>query len=350
MRVAVGLAGTEPGDWEGAATFAAEAERLGAHSVWSSEAWGFDAVSPLAFVAARTRAIRLGTGIMQIGARTPAMVAMTALTMQSVSGGRFILGLGTSGPQVIEGWHGVPFDRPVRRTRELIEIVRTVTRGDRLNYDGEVYRLPLPGAPGAPGRGIRTSAPVTEVPIYVAALGPRNLELTGELCDGWIGTSFIPETAEVFLTHIRAGAARTGRTLDALDLQVPVAVEFTDDVDEVARRHARGYAFTFGAMGSRSQNFYKDAFARQGFADEANEIQRLWLEGKRDEAADRVPIEIALKTNLLGTPDMIRARLRVYRDAGVNTLRAGLRGSTIDERLEQLERLLALIAEVDAEG
>lgn len=346
MRVAVGLAGAEPRDWEGAARFAAEAERLGAHSAWSSEAWGFDAVSPLAFVAARTREIRLGTGIMQIGARTPAMVAMTALTMQSLSGGRFILGLGTSGPQVIEGWHGVPFDRPVRRTRELIEIVRMVTGGERLSYDGEIHRLPLPGSPG---RGIRASAPMSAVPICVAALGPRNLALTGELCDGWIGTSFIPETAEVFFEHIRAGAARAGRDFTALDLQVPVAVEFTDDVDEVARRHARGYAFSFGAMGSRTHNFYKDAFARQGFADEANEVQRLWLEGKRDEAADRVPVEIALKTNLLGTPDMVRERLRVYRDAGVTTLRAGLRGATIDERLEQLERLLALIAEVDAE-
>jgi F420-dependent oxidoreductase-like protein len=346
MRIATGLAGNHPGDWEGAATFAAEAERLGVASVSSAEAWGRDAITPLAFVAARTTSIRLMTGIMQVGARTPAMVAMTAAGMQSVSGGRFILGLGTSGPQVIEGWHGVPFDRPIQRTRELIEMVRLAGSGERLEYHGQVTELPLPGGQG---RAIRSAAGEFTVPIYLAALGPKNLELTGELCDGWIGTSFIPETADVFFDRIRVGAERAGRTLDDIDLQVPVTVEFGDDVDEIAKRHARGYAFTFGAMGSRTDNFYLNAFARQGYADEGREIQRLWLDGKREEAADRVPVELAHRTNLLGTDDLILERLRVYRDAGVNTLRAGVRGESVAERITNLGRLIDLVAAVDAE-
>ncbi len=346
MRVATGLIGSEPGDWEPAVTFAVEAERLGVHSLWTAEGWGNDALTPLAFMAARTQTIRLGTGIMQIGARTPAMVAMSAITLSSLSDGRFILGLGTSGPQVIEGWHGVRFDRPVRRTRELIEIVRLVASGERLTYEGEIHRLPLPESQG---RGIRPSVGPAEFPIYLASLGPRNLELTGELCDGWIGAAFIPETADVFFDRIRAGAERAGRSFDDIDLQSPVAVEFGDDVDEIAKRHARGYAFTFGAMGSRSDNFYLNAFARQGYADEGREVQRLWLDGDREAAADRVPVELALKTNLLGTDEMIRERLRVYRDAGVTTLRAGVRGQSLAERLDNLGRLIDLVEAVSAE-
>jgi len=345
VRVAVNLTGDHTQDWEGAAAFAVEAERLGAHSVWTAEAWGFDAVSPLAFVAARTTSIGLGTGIMQVGARTPAMIAMTALTMRSLSGGRFILGLGASGPQVVEGWHGVPYERPVRRTREVIEIVRTVLRGEKLEYRGQAHQLPLPGGSG---RALRSSAPPGEVPIYVASLSPRSLEMTGELCDGWVGSSFVPESAEAFFGHLRAGAARAGRALADLDLQVPVAVEFGEDVDAIARRHARGYAFTFGAMGSPTRNFYLDAFARQGYAEAAREVQRLWLGGRREEAADRVPVELALRTNLLGTDDSVRERLRAYRAAGVTTLRARVPGATPSERVQGLERLLALVQEVDA--
>jgi F420-dependent oxidoreductase-like protein len=346
VRVGVRLEPAGEGEWEAAATFAVEAERLGVDSLWSSEAWGFDAVSPLAFLAARTTRLRLGTAIMQVGARTPAMVAMTALTMRSLTGGRFTLGLGSSGPQVMEGWHGVPFDRPVRRTRELIEVVRLVARGERLEHEGEVHRLPLPGGIG---RALRSSAPPGEVPIYVAALGPRNLEMTGELADGWIGGSFVPESAEVFLRHLRAGAARSGRTLEALDLMVPVALELGDELEEIATRHARGYAFTFGAMGSANENFYVEAFARQGFGEHVRDVQRLWLEGKREEAAARVPVELALRTNLLGPDGMVRERLRAYRAAGVTTLCVSARGSSSEERLHGLARLLALVREVEAE-
>ena len=327
------------------ADFVREAERLGVHSVWTAEAWGYDALTPLAYFAATTSRIKLGSGIVQVGARTPAMVAMSAMSMQSLSNGRFILGLGTSGPQVIEGWHGVPFLPPVQRTKETIEIVRKITSGERSDYDGEVFTLPLPG--GA-GRAIRSAAPPVDVPIYIASLGPKNLRMTGALADGWVGTSFMPETAEVFFEHLRAGAESTGRTLDDLDLQVAAGVEFTDDVDEAAKRHARGYAFTFGAMGSRDQNFYKNAFSRQGYEDDARAVQQLWLDGKRDEAADRVPAEIGMKTNLLGTPEMIKDRLNVYRAAGVTTIRAGLRGEDLDSRLLTLGRLMDVVAEVNA--
>lgn len=343
MKIAVNAAYDADAGWEGAADFALEAERMGAESVWSGESWGFDAIAPLAYLAARTRRIALGTGIVQLGARTPANLAMTSMAMQSLSGGRFRLGLGASGPQVVEGWHGVPFARPIRRTRETIEIIRMATAGERLAYEGEMYRLPLPGGEG---RAIRSSAAPVHVPIYVAALGPRNLQLTGELADGWIGGSFIPETADVFLRHIRLGAERAGRSLSELDLQIPLSAEFTEDVEEAGKRHARGYAFTFGAMGSLENNFYKNAFARQGFADEVNEVQRLWMARERDKARDAVPVELAMKANLIGTPEMISERLRAYRDAGVTALRLGLAGESAAEKLDTLGRVLDLAAEL----
>ncbi len=332
---------------EDGVAFVEEAERLGVHSVWSAEAWGYDALTPLAYLAAKTSTIRLGSGIAQVGARTPANLAMAAMSMQALSNGRFILGLGTSGPQVIEGWHGIPFRSPVRRTRETIEIVKQIASGEKLEHSGEIYELPLPGGQG---KSIRAAAPAVEVPVYIASLGPANLRLTGELADGWIGTSFIPESAGVFMDDLRAGAENAGRSLGDLDLQVPASVEFTDDVDEAAARHARGYAFTFGAMGSRDQNFYKNAFSRQGYAEIATEIQQLWIDGKRDEARDLVPIEIGLKTNLLGTPDMIADRLKLYRDVGVTTIRAGLPGSDLTQRLLALGRLMDVVADVNAEA
>ncbi len=344
MKIAVNVSSDADGGWESAAAFALEAERLGAESIWSGESWGFDAITPLAYLSARTRRIGLGTGIVQLGSRSPANLAMAAMSMQSLSGGRFRLGLGASGPQVVEGWHGVPFSRPIQRTREMIEIVRLATAGERLSYDGEVYRLPLPDGEG---RAIRSSAEAVHVPIYVAALGPRNLELTGELADGWIGGSFIPETGEAFLKHLRAGAERAGRSLDDLDLQIPLSAELTDDVEEAGKRHARGYAFTFGAMGSLRNNFYKNAFARQGFAEEVDEVQRLWMDRERDKARDAVPVELAMKANLIGTPSMISERLRVYRQAGITTLRLGLAGANNGERLDTLGRVMDLAKGLD---
>ena len=340
LAVGVGVVPLQPGDVD----FVREAERLGVDSVWTAEFWAGDALTPLAYLAGQTSTIRLGTGIAQLGARTPAMLAMSAQSMQALSGGRFLLGIGTSGPQVMEGWHGVRFDKPVRRTRETIEIIRRVTAQERLQYDGEIYTLPLPGGEG---RAIRSLMPATHVPIYVAALGPANLRLTGELADGWIGNSFFPEHAGVFLDPIREGAAAAGRDIADLDLTVSVALEFTDDVEEAGRRHADGYAFTFGAMGSATTNFYNDAFARQGYGDDVREVQDLWRSGDQDAARRRVPIEIGLGTNLIGTDDMIRDRLRLYRDAGITMLRTGAASADLDTRLADLERLLALVAEVN---
>ena len=331
----------EPSD----ADFVVEAERLGVSTVYVAEAWGTDALTPLAYLAARTSSIGLATGIVQIGARTPAMLAMSAMTMQGLSGGRFILGLGTSGPQVMEGWHGVRFRSPVGATRETIEIIRQVARGDRLSHQGTIYQLPLPDSAG---RAIRSMLPAVEVPMYIAALGPRNLELTGELANGWIGNAFMPEHADAFLPHLRDGAMRSGRSLNDIHLVIPVSVEFTEDVDEVARRHAGGYAFTIGAMGSAKQNFYNAAFERQGFGDDIDAVQRLWLAGKRDEAAERVPLEIGMHTNLLGTPSMIKERLRTYRTAGINTLQAKIPGKG-ETQLEDIAQLLDLVREVNTE-
>jgi F420-dependent oxidoreductase-like protein len=328
---------------------ALQAERLGVDSIWVPEFWAADALTPLAFLAARTSTIRLATGIVQLGARTPAMLAMSAQSLQLLSGGRFVLGIGTSGPQVMEGWHGVRFDRPVRRTRETIEIVRKIAAGERLTHDGDVYRLPLPGGEGRAIRSLLAPAPI---PIYVASLGPANLRLTGELADGWIGNSFFPETADAFFEPIRAGAVAAGRSLADLDLTVAVGLEFTDDVEGASRRHADGYAFTFGAMGSSTTNFYNDAFARQGYGDDVRAVQQLWAAGDRDAARRRVPTAIGFGTNLIGTDDTVRQRLRLYRDAGVTMVRAHLQGDVVhdlDRQVDDLARLMDLVAEVNAE-
>lgn len=325
---------------------AREAERIGVDSVWVAEYWAYDAFTPLAAIATATERLHLATGIAQLGARTPAMLAMTALGVQAISGGRLILGIGVSGPQVMEGWHGVPFDRPVQRTRETIEIVKLIASGERLAYDGSVYQLPLPGGPG---RAIRSRAESVPIPVYVAALGPANLRLTGELADGWIGNSFFPKTAHVFFDPIADGAARAARSLADIDRVVAVSVEFTSDdpadIEAAGRRHAAGYAFTFGAMGTKARNFYNDAFARQGYGPDVAEVQRLWESGDRGAAQERVPTEVGLGTNLIGPPEMIRTRLHDYQRAGVTTLRVSPGGS-FDEQIAALETLLALAADV----
>ena len=339
MRVSIGFDLTTE-DWDAAAAYVVEAERMGVDVVWSAEAWGHDAVSPLAFLAARTSRIRLGSGIIQAGTRTPALVAMTALSLASMSNDRFVLGLGTSGPQVIEGWHGIPFDRPVQRMREIVEIVRIAAGGERLSYRGKIYELPLPGGEG---KALRSVARSRAIPI------PKGLELTGELADGWLGTSFMPEHANVFFDHIAAGASSAGRRLADLDLQAGGVAAFGDDLDRLIASRRPGLAFTLGAMGSREHNFYNQAFQRAGYADVALEVQNLWLEGDREKAASRVPDEIVLKTNLLGTENQVRDRIRAYRDAGVTTLRVQPEGKTLNERLTTLGRTIDLAKAVSAE-
>lgn len=251
MKVAVGI-GPVNEDWEGAAAFLQEAERIGVGYAWSAETWGHDAATPVAYMAAKTSRIMLGTGIIQAAARTPANIAMISLALASMSHDRFILGLGASGPQVVEGWHGVPFRGAVQRLRETAEIVRIVTRGERLTYDGKIYNLPRPGGEG---KALKTSAQPRNVPVYMATLSPKSLEMTGEVADGWIGTSFIPEHADIFFEHIAKGAARAGRTLSDLNLQANAGViEFSDDVERLIPARKPGLAFSLGAMGSRQHN------------------------------------------------------------------------------------------------
>jgi F420-dependent oxidoreductase-like protein len=321
---------------------------MGVDFAWSAESWGHDAATPLAYLAAKTSRIKLGAGIMQAVARTPANTAMTAMTLASMSGGRFVLGLGASGPQVVEGWHGVPFRKPVQRIREIIEIVRIVSSGERLAYDGEIYHLPLPGGEG---KALKSGArPQPGIPIYLATLSPTSLELTGELADGWLGTSFMPEHANVFFDSIARGAQKAGRTLKDIDLQAGGSVCISDDVDRLIARHKPGIAFTLGAMGSKEHNFYNAAFRRAGYEEEGLAVQRMWLDGKRREAADLVPDEMVLKANILGTEQMVLERIRTYRDAGVTTLRLHPDGATVRERLDMLGRALDLVQAATAEA
>jgi F420-dependent oxidoreductase-like protein len=344
LKTAIAIGGAASGrrrDWQDLVTFATEAENLGVDCAWSAEAWGMDAVAPLAFLAARTSRMRLGTGIMQISARVPAMTAMTALTMAAISGDRFILGLGASGPQVVEGLHGVPFAKPVSRMRETIEIVRLAFAGEPLAYEGEHFVLPRPGGEG---KALRLSQPANpSLPIYLATLTPRSLELTGELADGWLGTSFSPETADSFLPHIAAGARRAGRSLADLDLQVGGTVAFGDDVSRAIETRKQGLAFTLGAMGSKRHNFYNAAFRRGAFAEVAIESQKLWLDGRREQAARRIPDEMVMQTSLIGDDGAVRERIRSYAKAGVTTLMLQPAGKTLSDRLDTLARALDLV-------
>ena len=358
MRLSTGfIHGYAVADWSDLTTFAVEAERIGVDSIWSPEGWGFDGATPLAYLAAKTSRIKLGTGVLQIGTRTPTNMAMTAMSLYSMSDGRFLLGIGTSGPQVIEGFHGVIFDDPIQRTRETIEIMKQLFNGERVACQGRTYRLPVREGQG---KSIRAEAPqMPDIPIHIASLGPRNLRLTGELADGWKGTSFMPEHADVLFDHIQQGATKAGRSMGELDLQAGGTVLFTDDVDEAVEALKPGLAFSLGAMGSRESNFYNSAYSRAGYADEAKEIQNLWIDGRRDEARKLVPSEMILKSNLLGTDEMVKDRIRAYRDAGVTTLtaslryramgRTGLEAPNLTERIEVLAHLMNIVNEVNEE-
>ena len=341
MKIAVGFGGGP--DWERAAEFVGEAENLGVDFAWTAETWGFDAATPVGYLAAKTGKIKLGTGIMQLGSRSPAMLAMTAMTLNSLSKGRFVLGLGASGPQVVEGWHGVRFEGTLPRIRDAVNIIRMVTRGERVAYKGDYYELPLPGGEG---KALKSSAPPMEIPIYLATLSPKSLQLTGELADGWVGTSFMPEHADVFFDHMKKGATKAGRAFEEIDVQAAAgAVAFGDDIEKLIEPRKPGLAFTLGAMGSRQHNFYNAAYRRAGYADEAVAVQKLWLDGKRDEAAALVPDEMVLQTNLIGTEQMVRERIRKHRDAGVTTLRVQPEGANLAERLETLGRIVQLVRE-----
>ena len=290
MKVSIGIGGAASGrkrDFDEQVDYVVEAEKLGVDSVWSAEAWGHDAISPLAYLAARTSRIRLGTGIIQISARVPAMIAMTALTMAAISNDRFILGLGASGPQVVEGLQGRPFKAPLTRMKETVEIIKLAFAGEKIEYHGKYHELPLPGGQG---KALKLSQPGNpNIPIYLATLGPRALEYTGAAADGWLGTSFTPEHAAAHLDYLRRGAEGAGRSLADIDIQVGGTVAFGDDLDALVEPLKPAMAFTLGAMGSAKTNFYNDAFKRGGWEATALEVQRLWIAGKRPEAIAKVP-------------------------------------------------------------
>jgi F420-dependent oxidoreductase-like protein len=320
-----------------------EAERLGYESVWTAEAYGSDAATILGWVAGQTSRIRIGSAIFQMPARSPAMTAMTAATLDQLSGGRMLLGIGSSGPQVAEGWHGQRFARQLQRTREYVAVVRKALARERLEFHGETLELPLPDGPG---KALKlTIAPVQErIPIYLAAIGPNNTRLAGEIADGWIPTLFSPEHVAEFRPLLEEGAARVeGKTLDGFDIAPTVNVYVTDDL-QAARDAMRPFiALYVGGMGSREKNFYNQLVQRYGFEDAAREVQDLYLDGKREEAMAALPDELIDTVSLCGPKDVVRERLAVFRDAGVGTLGVTPLTFAKDDRLEQL-RLVAELA------
>jgi F420-dependent oxidoreductase-like protein len=321
-----------------------EAERLGYDSVWTAEAYGSDAVTILAWIAAHTERIKLGSAILQMPGRSPAMTAMTAATLDQLSGGRVLLGIGTSGPQVAEGWHGQRFGRQLQRTREYVDVVRMALRRERVEYRGETLELPLPDGPG---KALKlTIAPVQErIPIYIAAIGPKNTALTAEIADGWLPTLFSPEHVAEFRPLLEEGFARAGdgKSLAGFDIAPTVSVNVRDDRD-AARDAMRPYlALYVGGMGSREQNFYNRLAQRYGFEDAAREVQDLYLEGRKDEAAAALPAELIDAVSLCGPADVVRERLSVFRDAGVGTLIVSPMAWSFEDRREQL-RLVAELA------
>jgi F420-dependent oxidoreductase-like protein len=339
MRLALSLgyqtAWTTPADH---LALAQEADRLGYAVVWSAEAYGSDSVTMLAWIAGQTSRIDLGAAVMQIPARTPAMTAMTAATLDTLSGGRFRLGLGVSGPQVSEGWHGVRFAKPLQRTREYVEIVRQAMAGRKVAYDGQFYTLPLPDGPGkALKLGFHPAR--DRVPIYLAAVGPKNLELAGELADGWLAVFLAPEFASEQLISIAAGRAKAGLGLDGFDVVPAVPVVVGDDVSACAEL-VRWYAALYvGGMGSREQNFYNQLAVRMGYADAAREVQDLYLAKQHRDAAAAVPLEFIDRTSLLGPVERIAGRMREYAAAGVTTLSVSLFVADVESGVQTLRQV-----------
>jgi F420-dependent oxidoreductase-like protein len=326
---------------EGLVATVQDAEHAGYDSVWAAEAYGSDAATILAFLAARTSSIKLGSAIFQMPARSPAMTAMTAATIDQLSRGRMLLGIGSSGPQVAEGWHGQRFARQLQRTREYVAVVRTALARERVEYHGETIELPLPDGPGKPLKLM--IAPAQErVPIYLAAIGPKNTALAGEIADGWLPTLFSPEHVAEFRALLDEGAKRAGRSLDGFDIAPVVNAYVSDDLDRARDLMRPGLALYVGGMGSRKQNFYNRLVQRYGFEPDAQRIQDLYLSGKKDEAAAAVPAELIDTVCLCGPPDRVAERLAAFRDAGVGSLLVAPMAFAAEEQSEQLRTIAEL--------
>jgi F420-dependent oxidoreductase-like protein len=320
-----------------------EAERLGFDSVWAAEAYGSDAATVLAWLAAGTSKIKLGSAIFQMPGRSAAMTAMTAATIDELSGGRMVLGIGSSGPQVAEGWHGQRFAKQLQRTREYVEVLRMALARQRVEYHGETIELPLPDGPGKPLK-LMITPKQERIPIYLAAIGPKNTALAGEIADGWIPTFFSPEHVSEFRKLLEEGATQSGRKLEDFDIAPTVNAYISDD-RELARNLMRPVlALYIGGMGSRKQNFYNNLVQRYGFEEAAGEIQDLYLEGKKAEAGEAIPDELIDMVSLCGPRDVVRDRLAAFRDAGVGTLMVTPMAFTAEDRIAQLRAVAELAA------
>ncbi len=307
-----------------------EADRLGVYAVWTAEAYGSDAVTPLAWMGAQTERIHLGTAIMQMPARTPANTAMTAMTLDQLSGGRFLLGLGLSGPQVVEGWHGVSYGKPLAKTREYVQIVRDIFKREKpLVHDGEYYQIPYQGADatglGKPLKSILHGR--ADMPIYLAAIGPKNVQLCAEIADGWLPIFFSPEHYDsVYKSQVEAGfaAAGNGKSLAKFDIAPTVQVMMDDSVEVCWNALKPGLALYIGGMGAKGRNFYNDLAMRYGFEEAATQIQELYLSGDKAGAVSAVPNELVDAVALCGSKARIKDRLALWRNSPVTTLNLGL--------------------------
>jgi len=328
---------------------AREADRLGYSVVWAAEAYGSDAATVLTWIAAQTERIDVGSAVFQIPGRTPANTAMTAATLDTLSGGRFRLGLGVSGPQVSEGWHGVRFDKPLTRTREYVAIVRKALAREKVSFQGEFFTLPLPDGPGK--ALTLTVHPVREtIPVYLAAIGPKNLELTGEIADGWLAIFFSPENAAEIMAPLVAGREAAGKTMEGFDVVPTVPVVIGDDPVACADAIRFYSALYVGGMGSREKNFYNQLACRMGYEDAAIEIQEKYMARDYDGAMAAVPFEFMDRTSLLGPRDRVRDRLAAYADAGVTTLTVATYAGTLDERIATLRTMVEVLDEAGLAG
>ncbi|HWD02376.1 MAG TPA: LLM class F420-dependent oxidoreductase [Amycolatopsis sp.] len=312
------------GPTPGASEAVLEAERLGFDSVWSAEAYGSDAFTPLAWAGAATTRVKLGTNITQMSARTPTATAMTALTLDHLSGGRFILGLGASGPQVVEGWYGQPYPKPLARTREYVAIIRKVlAREEPVTMDGQFYQLPLNGGAGL-GKALKpTVHPLrADLPIYLAAEGPKNVALAAEICDGWLPLFFSPKADQFYRAALAEGFARAGARRTAEEFEVPASVPVIvhDDVEEAAGLIKPALALYIGGMGAKSANFHHDVFARLGYEEVADRVQELYLAGRKADAVAAIPTSLVEDTSLIGPPEKIREELAAWEKTVVTTL------------------------------
>jgi len=344
MKLAVNLGYWGAGNDADNLEVAREADRLGYSCVWAAEAYGSDAATVLTWIAAQTEQIDVGSAIFQIPGRTPANTAMTAATLDTLSGGRFRLGLGVSGPQVSEGWHGVRFTKPLTRTREYVDIVRLALSRQRVSYEGEFFTLPLPDGPGK--ALTLTVHPVRDnIPIYLASIGPKNLELTGEIADGWLAIFFSPENAPELMKPLVEGRTKVGKTMQGFDVVPTVPVVPGADVEECANFVRPYTALYVGGMGSRDKNFYNQLAVRMGYEEAAIEIQERYMAKDYAGAAAAVPLEFIDATSLIGPPERITKRLPAYADAGVTTLSVASFAGSLDERVATLHIMKKALAD-----